>query len=231
MLILMGIYEESSLVSRPHPWGGKRVWWTWAESLVLCRGISTHQSDQSSGTFTWLAHRRNATWLDIHKGISQSQSDHSSGTVTWLAYRRNVTALLLAIRADQSDLNFSWPVGARHSTRTEDSAKVHQTFFPPWGWSLGTKLWRILTILFIIRLYKFVCGIMGDIYSLELCSLFSKFHKVEAGTSLFGCLFTFSISFREKEKERERRREGKMDSVWQLHGIQSNINILSLLYW
>ena len=45
---------------------------------------------------------------------------------------------------------------------------------------------------------------MGGIDSLQLHSLFSKFHEVEAGTFLFGSLFTFSISFREKERKREK---------------------------
>ena len=77
------------------------------------------------------------------------------------------------------------------------------------------RLRRILAILFIA---KFVCSIMGDIYSLQL---HSKFHKVEAGTFLFGYRSIFSISFR--ERERERREEREMDSVWQLHGIHSNV--------
>ena len=76
----------------------------------------------------------------MHEGISKRQSNHSSGTVMWLAYHRNVTALQLRIRVDQSDLSFEWPVGARNSARTEDSAQSHQTLFPSWGWGLGTRL-------------------------------------------------------------------------------------------
>ena len=117
---------STSLVPRPHLQGGnsERVWWTWAKSLGLRWGISTHQSD------------------------------HSSGTVIWLAYRRNVTSLYLLYKpnrtrnsGDQSDPSFAQPpiacasirtnqiqalhglVGARHRTRTEDSAQVHQTHF------------------------------------------------------------------------------------------------------
>ena len=32
------------------------------------------------------------------------------------------------------------PVDVYHSTRTEDSAKVHRTLFPPQVWGLGMRL-------------------------------------------------------------------------------------------
>ena len=33
-----------------------------------------------------------------------------------------------------------WPVSACHSARIEDSAKVHQTLFPPRRWGLKARL-------------------------------------------------------------------------------------------
>jgi hypothetical protein len=58
-----------SLVPRPHPRGGKRVWWLWVKSLVQ---------------------------LTTRGGICASQSHRSFSSLTWLAYHRNVTVQLLA---------------------------------------------------------------------------------------------------------------------------------------
>ena len=55
-------YWPPSLVPRPHPWGGKRVWWLWAKSLVQLMtrgGICASQSDRSFSPVIWLASRRN----------------------------------------------------------------------------------------------------------------------------------------------------------------------------
>ena len=60
-----------SLVPRPHLWGGNRVWWLWAKSLVQ---------------------------LTTHGGICTSQSDCSFSPVIWLASCRNVTGPLPTIR-------------------------------------------------------------------------------------------------------------------------------------
>ena len=88
IVLVIWMLSTVSLVPKSHPQGGKRIWWTWAESLGMQWGISTHQSDLSSGTVTWLAHRRNAT------------------------------SLQLCSCADQSYPSFAWLVGTHHSAWT-----------------------------------------------------------------------------------------------------------------
>ena len=56
--------RRCSLVPRPHLWGGNRVWWLWAKSLVQLTthgGICTSQSDCSFSPVIWLASCRNVT--------------------------------------------------------------------------------------------------------------------------------------------------------------------------
>ena len=60
-----------SLIPRPHPQGGKRVWWLWAKSLV---------------------------WLTTHRGICVSQSVRSFSPVIWLTNCKNVKVPLTAIQ-------------------------------------------------------------------------------------------------------------------------------------
>ena len=118
----------TSLVSKPHPQGGKRVWWLWTESLVLRGGISTRQSNLSSAIVTWLTCHRNAT-LCTKEFPSANQIIALAQSYDLVAYRRNVTALQLHISVHQLDLSVAWLVGACDSARTEDSRpKVTRPF-------------------------------------------------------------------------------------------------------
>ena len=53
--------EVTSLISRTHPWRGKRFWWLWAKTLVQLTthgGIYLYQSECSFSTVVWLTNRR-----------------------------------------------------------------------------------------------------------------------------------------------------------------------------
>jgi hypothetical protein len=115
----------TSLVPRPHPRGGKRVWWLWTKSLdqLMTRG-----------------------------GICASQSDHRISPVIWFANRRNVTGPLLTIQiwiaytallTNQIRALFKHTrVGACAQSRPnqEIGLKLPDPFPSFWGWGLGTRL-------------------------------------------------------------------------------------------